>query len=32
MTAGSIAEFVAGDGDIPVCVEMDDDNWQSILC
>ena len=27
----STVEFVAGDDDLPVCVEMDDDNWQSVF-
>ena len=27
----STNEFVAGDNDLPVCVEMDDDNWQSVF-
>ena len=24
-------EFACGDDDFPVCVEMDDDNWQSVF-
>ena len=27
----STVEFVAGDDDLLVCVEMDDDNWQSVF-